>query len=79
MTCFFVKNHYHLSLLVLDIYGPLAQLVEQRTFNPLVIGSNPIRPIIYGGFILEFPTPIHPILSHGGVFSRRSCTLTRNQ
>ena len=24
--------------------GPLAQLVEQRTFNPLVIGSNPIRP-----------------------------------
>jgi hypothetical protein len=26
------------------IDGPLAQLVEQRTFNPLVIGSNPIRP-----------------------------------
>ena len=25
-------------------YGSLAQLVEQRTFNPLVIGSNPIRP-----------------------------------
>ncbi len=27
--------------------GPLAQLVEQRTFNPLVIGSNPMRPTKY--------------------------------
>ena len=26
--------------------GPLAQLVEQRTFNPLVVGSNPTRPTI---------------------------------
>ena len=26
--------------------GPLAQLVEQRTFNPLVAGSNPARPTI---------------------------------
>jgi hypothetical protein len=24
--------------------GPLAQLVEQWTFNPLVTGSNPVRP-----------------------------------
>jgi hypothetical protein len=24
--------------------GALAQLVEQRTFNPLVAGSNPARP-----------------------------------
>jgi hypothetical protein len=24
--------------------GPLAQLVEQRTFNPLVQGSSPWRP-----------------------------------
>ncbi len=24
--------------------GPLAQLVEQRTFNPLVVGSIPTRP-----------------------------------
>ena len=24
--------------------GPLAQLVEQRTLNPLVVGSNPTRP-----------------------------------
>jgi hypothetical protein len=24
--------------------GTLAQLVEQRTFNPLVAGSNPARP-----------------------------------
>ncbi len=26
--------------------GPLAQLVEQWTFNPLVVGSNPTRPTI---------------------------------
>jgi hypothetical protein len=25
-------------------FGPLAQLVEQWTFNPLVVGSNPTRP-----------------------------------
>ena len=25
--------------------GSLAQLVEHRAFNPMVIGSNPIRPI----------------------------------
>jgi hypothetical protein len=25
-------------------FGSLAQLVEQRTFNPLVAGSNPARP-----------------------------------
>ena len=30
----------------LGIYGgSLAQLVEHRAFNPMVIGSNPIRPI----------------------------------
>ena len=27
--------------------GPLAQLVEQLTFNQLVEGSNPSRPTIY--------------------------------
>ena len=27
--------------------GSLAQLVEQRTFNPLVAGSNPARPTIH--------------------------------
>ncbi len=25
--------------------GPLAQLVEQGTFNPMVVGSSPTRPI----------------------------------
>lgn len=28
-------------------FGPLAQLVEQWTFNPRVPGSNPGRPTIY--------------------------------
>lgn len=27
-------------------YGPLAQLVEQGTFNPLVVGSSPTGPIV---------------------------------
>ena len=31
-------------LSVLFTVGSLAQLVEQRTFNPLVAGSNPARP-----------------------------------
>ena len=30
-----------------DPKGPLAQLVEQWTFNPLVEGSNPSRPTIF--------------------------------
>jgi hypothetical protein len=29
------------------ISGTLAQLVEQRTFNPFVVGSTPARPTIY--------------------------------
>ncbi len=30
-----------------DVFGgSLAQLVEHRAFNPMVIGSNPIRPTL---------------------------------
>jgi hypothetical protein len=29
-----------------NISGPVAQLVEQRTFNPKVAGSIPARPIV---------------------------------
>ncbi len=32
------------SVLYGFLFGSLAQLVEQRTFNPLVDGSNPSRP-----------------------------------
>ena len=32
---------------MLGFVGSLAQLVEQRTFNPLVAGSNPARPTSY--------------------------------
>ncbi len=32
------------SLYIMHVFGSLAQLVEQRTFNPLVEGSNPSRP-----------------------------------
>jgi hypothetical protein len=37
----------HLGFMFYDrcmVFGSLAQLVEQRTFNPLVAGSNPARP-----------------------------------
>ena len=33
--------------------GSVAQLVEQRTFNPLVVGSNPARPTILQPTLLE--------------------------
>lgn len=33
--------------------GSVAQLVEQRTFNPLVVGSNPARPTILEPTLLE--------------------------
>ena len=29
-----------------QVFGPLAQLVEQLAFNQLVAGSNPARPTI---------------------------------
>src|SRR5207249_11314355 len=34
--------------------GSLAQLVEQRTFNPLVGGSNPPRPTIFSATYVSF-------------------------
>ena len=34
-------------------HGTLAQLVEQRTFNPLVAGSNPARPTTPSWYIPE--------------------------
>ena len=42
-----LKFRYNLGLdrLPCNLFiGTLAQLVEQRTFNPLVNGSNPLRP-----------------------------------
>jgi hypothetical protein len=35
-------------------FGSLAQLVEQRTFNPLVAGSNPARPTKFQQKAYEF-------------------------
>ena len=37
----------------MNVCGSVAQLVEQRTFNPLVVGSNPARPTIPQPTILE--------------------------
>ena len=38
--------------------GLVAQLVEQRTFNPLVVGSSPTRPIsrrLVSNMLAEWP------------------------
>ena len=35
--------------------GPLAQLVEQRTFNPWVVGSSPTGPTWLGGEVELLP------------------------
>ena len=42
--------------------GSVAQLVEQRTFNPLVVGSNPARPTILQPTLLEIELSVpHPL------------------
>src|SRR5690606_24701120 len=35
------------SITPLPVHGPLAQLVEQWTLNPLVVGSSPTRPTTF--------------------------------
>ena len=43
--------------------GSVAQLVEQRTFNPLVVGSNPARPTILQPTFLEIELSVpQPLL-----------------
>ena len=37
--------------------GPLAQLVEQRTFNPRVVGSSPTGPTQFGIRLVVFREP----------------------
>lgn len=44
----FVRKHSKiLGLAIVPIVGPLAQLVEHRTFNPLVVRSSRTRPTIF--------------------------------
>lgn len=50
--------------------GPLAQLVDQRTFNPLVTGSNPVRPIS-ALRVGAFPRAGHILCATSGI-ARRS-------
>ena len=59
------------------LFGSLAQLVEQRTFNPLVTGSNPVRPTkeIKGSHVSAGPFPLgdesivrQRLISSGHVF-----------
>jgi hypothetical protein len=39
--------------LVLKVFGPLAQLVEQLTLNQLVVGSIPTRPTIQNNSLIN--------------------------
>ncbi len=41
------KGHVYNARLQEIFLGSLAQLVEHRAFNPLVLGSNPRRPTIF--------------------------------
>ena len=42
-------------------HGTLAQLVEQRTFNPLVAGSNPARPTTPPGSYRYIPETLFTV------------------
>ena len=40
-------HHLHVAIFLYFV-GPLAQSVEQRTFNPWVVGSSPTGPTLPG-------------------------------
>ena len=48
-------------------YGTLAQLVEQRTLNPKVMGSNPISPTIENLSMAQLGSA-HDLGSWGSLF-----------
>ena len=48
-------------------FGSLAQVVEHRTFNPMVTGSNPVRPtnrLPSGGRLFLLEVSLHPVGGH---------------
>jgi hypothetical protein len=51
--------------------GPLAQLAEQRTFNPWVLGSIPRRPTIIPGRRSPCPTDARSRETLGSLFGSR--------
>ena len=58
--------------------GSLAQLVEQRTFNPLVAGSNPARPtknLQQLQYVKSQPSPVGFFFYRMHVLSCRQSTL----
>ena len=77
---------------IMPAFGSLAQLVEQRTFNPLVEGSNPSRPTRFKkpsfselGFFafIRLPYPftqaLRPSEYSRTFFRRPACTVGRKQ
>ena|GEM_PF-2195638 len=74
------KPLYRQSLLSpsANVFGPLAQLVEQLTLNQLVVGSSPTRPTIF--FQTPAPSPFpaalaSPAAPHPRFLSRRGVVL----
>ncbi len=59
--------------------GPLAQLVEQWTLNPLVIGSIPIRPTIFPSLLVRHAPdpPISPMKIGGYNLFGFTCIIRR--
>ena len=53
-----VKYPLHYTEELDYVFGSLAQLVEQRTFNPLVASSNLARPTILFSFATYFPNSL---------------------
>ena len=61
-ACRCAYNLVHNKNLSRSLYssaGPLAQLVEQRTLNPLVVGSIPTRPTTTSGYCRNRLIPSH--------------------
>ena len=55
-------------------FGSLAQLVEQRTFNPLVAGSNPARPTKHLGVFQRTSPEVLFLFMLSFVYTCRSCS-----
>ena len=54
------------------VEGALAQLVEQRTFNPLVTGSSPVRPT-------KKNKGLHVTMTASLFCLRKSCVIARRK
>ena len=74
-----------LNKLVKSAYGqvgPLAQSVEQRTFNPWVVGSKPTGPTLFHADLLppwHSPRDLSPHVRHEKSVMRNFCEIANNK